>query len=360
MYRHCIFCAGALGANDSIEEFPVGRALAFDGWRGRLWVICPRCKRWNLAPIELRWEAVERAEKIFRDTALKVQAERIGLAELRDGTRLVRVGDAVPGELAAWRYGRELRARRWRFWMDIGFGVMTTLVVGVPGLLSQSRRKEVIGQVAAGDSPNGRELLIRRYHLDGAEFRSDVRAIGAAGEAGSGAAGGGEGDEALSLHIPRRGRVRRRLPELELRGASARAVLERALVGINQRGASRRALDGALGLLEQAGSAEAYVGRLGGGGVLRIRERLHSGYWRCEWDAVEGAGGAGSAGGVGGAGGLGRSSGEMRARVEEPQLLALEMALHEGAERRALAGELAELEARWREAEEIARIADKL
>jgi hypothetical protein len=33
---------------------------------------------------------------------------------------------------------------------------------------------------------------------------------------------------------------------------------------------------------------------------------------------------------------------------------------HEEAERRALAGELAELEARWREAEEIARIADGL
>lgn len=271
MYRHCIFCAGALGANDSIEEFPVGRALAFDGWRGRLWVICPRCKRWNLAPIELRWEAVERAEKIFRDTALKVQAERIGLAELRDGTRLVRVGDAVPGELAAWRYGRELRARRWRFWMDIGFGVMTTLVVGVPGLLSQSRRKEVIGQVAAGDSPNGRELLIRRYHLDGAEFRSDVRAIGAAGEAGSGAAGssgaagGGEGDEALSLHIPRRGRVRRRLPELELRGAIRRGDAGprggAAVAGVGD-GAARGC--GAAGAGRGAGRAGGAVA--GGGG----------------------------------------------------------------------------------------------
>jgi hypothetical protein len=36
------------------------------------------------------------------------------------------------------------------------------------------------------------------------------------------------------------------------------------------------------------------------------------------------------------------------------------MALHEVSERRALADELAELEARWREAEEIARIADSL
>jgi hypothetical protein len=40
--------------------------------------------------------------------------------------------------------------------------------------------------------------------------------------------------------------------------------------------------------------------------------------------------------------------------------LALEMALHEEDERRAMEGELAALEERWREAEEIARIADSL
>ncbi|HEU4752212.1 MAG TPA: hypothetical protein VFU47_03815, partial [Armatimonadota bacterium] len=42
-----------------------------------------------------------------------------------------------------------------------------------------------------------------------------------------------------------------------------------------------------------------------------------------------------------------------------PQL-AVEMALHEESERRALEGELAALEAAWREAEEIAHIADSL
>jgi len=40
--------------------------------------------------------------------------------------------------------------------------------------------------------------------------------------------------------------------------------------------------------------------------------------------------------------------------------LALEMSLHEDDERRALDGELAALEARWREAEEIAGISDNL
>jgi hypothetical protein len=40
--------------------------------------------------------------------------------------------------------------------------------------------------------------------------------------------------------------------------------------------------------------------------------------------------------------------------------LALEMALHEEAERRAVEGELADLERAWRDAEEIAGIADSL
>ncbi|MCC6432686.1 MAG: hypothetical protein IT354_17385, partial [Gemmatimonadaceae bacterium] len=40
--------------------------------------------------------------------------------------------------------------------------------------------------------------------------------------------------------------------------------------------------------------------------------------------------------------------------------LAFEMALHEDSERRALEGELSLLEAAWREAEEIAGIADNL
>jgi hypothetical protein len=42
------------------------------------------------------------------------------------------------------------------------------------------------------------------------------------------------------------------------------------------------------------------------------------------------------------------------------QRLALEMSLHEEAERRAMAGELALLEEAWRQAEEIAAISDDM
>jgi hypothetical protein len=46
--------------------------------------------------------------------------------------------------------------------------------------------------------------------------------------------------------------------------------------------------------------------------------------------------------------------------MDSVQRLALEMALHEDAERAALEGELDELERAWQEAEEIANIADNL
>jgi len=62
VYATCLHCHRALGSNESIEAFPVGRRLAFDAAKGRLWVICPSCERWNLSPIEERWEAVEGCE----------------------------------------------------------------------------------------------------------------------------------------------------------------------------------------------------------------------------------------------------------------------------------------------------------
>ena len=47
-------------------------------------------------------------------------------------------------------------------------------------------------------------------------------------------------------------------------------------------------------------------------------------------------------------------------RIPSSMLLAMEMAAHEDVERRAMEGELAMLEAAWRQAEEIAAIADNL
>ena len=59
MYATCLFCKKALGNNEALESFPVGKRLAFDAAKGRLWVVCSHCERWNLSPLEERWEAIE-------------------------------------------------------------------------------------------------------------------------------------------------------------------------------------------------------------------------------------------------------------------------------------------------------------
>jgi hypothetical protein len=92
MYSTCIFCNASLGANEALEHFPVGRRLAFDAARGRLWAVCPRCARWNLTPLEERWEAVEECERLFSSTRVRVSTAQIGLARLAEGTELVRLG----------------------------------------------------------------------------------------------------------------------------------------------------------------------------------------------------------------------------------------------------------------------------
>ncbi|HEY7569129.1 MAG TPA: hypothetical protein VH762_16225, partial [Gemmatimonadaceae bacterium] len=105
MYATCLFCNKPLGNNEALETFPVGRRLAFDAAKGRLWVVCRQCERWNLTPLDERWEAIEQAEKLYRDTRRRVATDNIGLANLRDGTTLVRIGQPQRPEFAAWRYG---------------------------------------------------------------------------------------------------------------------------------------------------------------------------------------------------------------------------------------------------------------
>lgn len=71
MYSTCLFCSEDLGSNEAIEHFPVGRRLAFDAAKGRLWVVCRKCERWNLTPLEERWEAIEDATTIISSMSVK-------------------------------------------------------------------------------------------------------------------------------------------------------------------------------------------------------------------------------------------------------------------------------------------------
>jgi len=103
MFKTCIFCNRNLGSNENVENFPVGKRLAFDQERGRLWVICNHCRRWNLSPLEERWEAIEECERQFYDASKSFSTDNIGLAELHEGLQLVRVGRPKRREFAGRR-----------------------------------------------------------------------------------------------------------------------------------------------------------------------------------------------------------------------------------------------------------------
>jgi hypothetical protein len=112
VYTRCINCYGDLGRNDVVERLPIGRRLAFDGARGRLWVVCRLCRRWNLTPMEERWEAIEACERLYRAAPQRRGTGEIGLARHSSGLDLVRIGEPPPLELATWRYGELFRRRR--------------------------------------------------------------------------------------------------------------------------------------------------------------------------------------------------------------------------------------------------------
>lgn len=329
MYSKCIYCTHGLGQNESFETFPVGEVVAFDAWKGRLWAVCPRCTRWNLAPIEERWEAVEQAEVRFRGTRLRVHDENIGVAQLPEGTRLIRVGDALPGELAAWRYGKELQRRKRRFRLEsaVEFAVGALIVEGLL-LRVRARQKELVYRVPGSAFASGEDVLLREKDLRGTRIEP-----------------GETGGVQVTVPVPRstpsrlyRWVTNSSIPDrITLSADAAHGLLTRSMVRINAPGAGDKDLRQALELVQRHDSSERVLERATGGPVM-IAERRWTVTKRLQLRA------------------LGTSGGP----VPMPAALAFEMLLHEEVERRALAGELELLREQWREAEEIASIADNL
>jgi hypothetical protein len=143
VYSTCLFCNNALGANEVVEAFPVGRRLAFDQARGRLWVVCRKCEKWNLSPLEERWEAIETCERFFHDTRKRVSTDNVGLARLDEGLELVRIGEPKRPEFAAWRYGDQF-GRRFRKHLAL---TAATGMIGV-GMLTAGPALGVLGTFA--------------------------------------------------------------------------------------------------------------------------------------------------------------------------------------------------------------------
>jgi hypothetical protein len=344
MYSTCLFCHTSLGKNEAIEHFPVGRRLAFDAAKGRLWVVCGACERWNLTPLEERWEAIEECERAFRDTKLRVSTDNVGLARLREGTTLVRIGDPQRPELAAWRYGDQFGRRRQRYGL-----VSAAVIAGVGGVL-------IAGPLGLGLIGGGTMSLVNVFSI-ARGMRSVARINVRAERYGLNLKQLYQvellpNDEfGYELYVPfmqpwsakinnpfsRSGQGVLVTPPLSvtLTGDQALRAARTLLPRINAAGGTGAAVREAVDLLEATPRAGDLFARLAG------PQRAH-GWWNVPAR-------------------LRRFESHHTLKTLPVALrLALEMTLHEEDERRALEGELATLEARWKEAEEIAAISDDM
>jgi hypothetical protein len=331
VYSTCLFCHSDLGTNEVIEEFPIGRRLAFDGSMGRLWVVCRKCERWNLTPLEERWEAIEEAERLFSATRLRASTDNIGLARLREGLELVRIGSAMRPEFAAWRYGDQFgkRRRRHLIYTTAGAVALGGLVIAGPatGLIAgggwglwqglnalqnvYQKKRPRLRLALPGEQ---RVVTLRKDHL-----------------AHTGLTREGDGQWVLHLSYDPGAAFRlggRSYQMLEVRGEHAMRIAGKVLPKINDSGAKSTQVQDAVKLIESSSSPDT---------LFRDQARVLT---------------------RGGSERAARSAAIAKFPLEVR--LALEMAAHEEQERRALEGELALLETAWRQAEEVAHIADDL
>ncbi len=333
MFSTCIFCNKPLGRNESLEVFPVGERLAFDPARGRLWVVCRACERWNLSPLEERWEAIEQAERLYRDTRRRVSTENIGLAQLREGTTLVRIGQPQRPEFAAWRYGDQFGRRRTRAMLVAGAGVAASTAVLAGGAMAGI----AIGGFGYFFVELGRRLIHGSPEKIVARVRTErqgvieVRRRHLAESTITPADGG-----VLGLNL------RFKYGSARFTGPEAERIASIVLPKVNRFGGRKTEVADAVRRIEDLGNSERYL-RSASRQAQTLIKPMTTG--RSRWGAES------------------RKSAFNKYglySLPTPHRLALEMALHEEAERRALEGELAELERAWAEAEEVAGIADNL
>jgi len=322
MFRRCLVCHSPFQENESLEYFPLGTRVAYDPARGRLWAVCKECKRWSLAPIEERWEALEELEKVVRDRGrLLSQTDNISL--LRSGRlEIVRVGRANLAEQAWWRYGKELARRRQKFktlstagaigagaaiWGGMATGGMSFIAAwllwdNLPNKIPDAARWLRFG----GDAWRGKNRCVKcGYTFNRIAYRRRDHLILLRS--------GMSEPTQLSYKCPRCGDFRE--GGLQLRGPEAEHTLRRVLAYHHFDGADDRTVTSATRLIQEAGSPED-LSRI----LLKNGRRL---------------------------GELGRTGG-----------IALEIAANESAEQHLLELELAELEAHWRTEEELAAIID--
>ena len=312
MYSACLFCQTYLGRNELLPRFPVGQRLAFDSAKGRLWVICNSCARWNLSPLEERLETIEECERRFRGTRIRISTENIGLVELPEGTTLIRIGKPLFPEFAAWRYGRRFARRRVKTGLAAGTVVSGALGATLGAVAAGFGGAAFVAAYAAAlwvvdEGPKRRPVTKLRYGRRVLRLKQDHA------EATRIFSDGNPGQYGLSLH---------HTEGVELvRGPEVRKILGYVIPTLSPFGGAHAEIRSAIELVDSAGSAWECVSR------TLERAARHGGWF---------------------------------AHFPVETRLALEMSLQEVTERRALEGELKLLEKAWLEAEQIAAIADSL
>jgi hypothetical protein len=233
----------------------VGHRIAFDGERGRLWVVCERCRRWNLSPLDERWEAIEECERTYRDTPESFSTDNIGLARLGGGLELVRIGRPQRREFAAWRYGRQFLRRRIKTLTVWGVKLGAMVAAAASGVfvfhLFAEQQERIVARIRSED---GRRLSVP---LKDAKKARLIRAP--------------QRDDGWMLSVPYRDQERnwgifgtwakgeRKITELE--GPVAIRAAGRIMPSVNSFGGSNSQVQNAVRLIEDARAGRAERGR---------------------------------------------------------------------------------------------------
>ncbi|MGE0347444.1 MAG: hypothetical protein AB7N73_09950 [Gemmatimonadales bacterium] len=336
MHGTCLHCTRSLGRNDVLETLPIGRRLAFDAAQGRLWVVCPHCAKWNLVPFDTRLESIDAAERLFRDTRTRFSTDNIGLARVREGLELVRIGPALRPEFAAWRYGEQYRKRRRR---AIGAGVVGAGVVGagIVGLGTAGVALGSFGYLTYRALQAGWEFQVHRMARLMVEHPGTRRPWTLRWDSVKHAVISWETDAPM-LELPLYGPTKD--DALCWSGADFRQHGRRALGSHNLLAGKAQELEHATALLaEHGGHFEEW---------LRWRTDRAARFGPMNFEGRDGWPGS-----------------TQRpylpiAKLAPDERLAVEMWMNEDVERTWLAGELTLLEREWQEAERLAKIADGL
>jgi hypothetical protein len=320
-HRRCLFCHSPFAEGWRFGALPPAWRIAFDAGRGRIWLVCDSCYRWNLWPPEEQGAALTALERVARDRG-QVLARTDNITLLAVGNMiLIRVGNATLHERAWWRYGREVLTREKAFRSkgarlsayaygalaavaeSVGFGDKNFKVRFEDGMTAEVLRWRRFGWAAwfgRLKCPScGSYLRAARFDLSWwfCPMLDD------------------EGRVALGVPCPR---CDPWTPEkvYHLKGYEAESVLRRVLAYQNITGADEKTVRAAVHEMDRAGSPERFMkGLLEDGPFLR--------------------------------------------ELAFPQAVALEISLNEGLERRALEVEARGLEFMWRREEELARIMDE-